>query len=638
MSSKRRSGPAGLPEDFAATPDPKRRKRNDLAKLHHPQDTFFPDVETAETTTEQGLKLINQLKRSQDKNGRPVAGHFIDLPPKQGNERYYQQTAMPLSLNMIEQRLEKYEYPNMEMLEADLKRLVQNAKDYNSSKSNVFEDAERIRKALSNYMPKHNPAYLRPDYRAYPTPIPQDLIDRVRESSQGSSEAAAQPEKIKLHFSRNTARRRSEATPSTPRDLKADIKVELLSFLDELSEQDDAINFEEKVSKKDYPSYYKTIAKPTSISDVRALVQKDSIQDWDSLAREVRLIWDNAKQFNEEQSPIYDMAEVLDSWSEQELQDRGAAPRRNLRLSLSQPTKPKALRLTMGSSTPTPTVAGGTIDNESLRRQKEEMGQALNRAQRATSRVQQANGSTPVPSSAAISVRRSISIITDQQDTIMSDTNGSDTHKGQDTARKTSQTPGVAQLPTPAVETDPQDPTKPLTNGIHKHESSATPESSHAANVVRQSDSPLERKYRDPGKDVTTALLASVTFMTNPNGPSDPKWKLTRYASPIKTQTSCLTCLPMNHQYMRIIPRFTSELKRRRRHRSFVVVNGQTIPQPTSSSVEGAYDVLLKPGTNEISVEVLADLKEGERKDYAPPQLQFDFERLSMIINLGLLD
>ena len=73
-----------------------------------------------------------------------------------------------------------------------------------------------------------------------------------------------------------------------------------------------ARNFEEKVSKKDYPSYYKTIAKPTSISDVRALVQKDSIQDWDSLAREVRLIWDNAKQFNEEQSPIYDMAEVLD--------------------------------------------------------------------------------------------------------------------------------------------------------------------------------------------------------------------------------------------------------------------------------------------------------------------------------------
>lgn len=83
----------------------------------------------------------------------------------------------------------------------------------------------------------------------------------------------------------------------------------------------------------------------------------------------------------------------------------------------------------MGSSTPTPTVAGGTIDNESLRRQKEEMGQALNRAQRANSRVHQANGSTPVPSSAAVSVRRSMSIITEPQDTAMSDANGSSTPK-----------------------------------------------------------------------------------------------------------------------------------------------------------------------------------------------------------------
>jgi len=205
------------------------------------QDTFFPEVETAETTTEEGLKLIAQLKKSQDKNGRNVAIHFIDLPSREEYPDYYQQTAMPLSLNMVELRLQKREYENMEQLEADLKRMVQNAKDYNHNRSPIFEDAERIRKALSNYMPKHNPAYLRPDYRAYPTPIPQELADRVRDSSRGSSEAVVQPERIKLHFSRDGARRRSEARPSAPRDLQADVKTELLAFLDELSEQDDAM-------------------------------------------------------------------------------------------------------------------------------------------------------------------------------------------------------------------------------------------------------------------------------------------------------------------------------------------------------------------------------------------------------------
>jgi len=71
-------------------------------------------------------------------------------------------------------------------------------------------------------------------------------------------------------------------------------------------------NFEEKVSKRDYPDYYKTISKPTSISDIRVSVQKDAIQDWDALAREVRLIWDNAKQYNQEDSDIYAMAEKLE--------------------------------------------------------------------------------------------------------------------------------------------------------------------------------------------------------------------------------------------------------------------------------------------------------------------------------------
>ena len=148
---------------------------------------------------------------------------------------------MPLSLNMIEQKLENLGYENMEQLEADLKRMVQNAKDYNHSKSPIFEDAERIRKALSNFMPKHNPAYLRPDYRAYPTPIPQELLDRHRESS-AVSETIMVPEKVKLVFSTAAARRRqSEATRSTPGDVKEDVKNDQLAFLKELSEQEDAM-------------------------------------------------------------------------------------------------------------------------------------------------------------------------------------------------------------------------------------------------------------------------------------------------------------------------------------------------------------------------------------------------------------
>jgi hypothetical protein len=114
--------------------------------------------------------------------------------------------------------------------------MVQNAKDYNHVKSPIYEDAERIRKALSNFMPKHNPAYLRPDYRAAPTPIPQDIVEAHREAS-AASEGAAPSEKVKLVFS---TRRRSELR-STPAAPKEDPRADRLKFLKELSAQEEAM-------------------------------------------------------------------------------------------------------------------------------------------------------------------------------------------------------------------------------------------------------------------------------------------------------------------------------------------------------------------------------------------------------------
>jgi len=62
----------------------------------------------------------------------------------------------------------------MTTLESDLRRMVQNAKEYNAPKSEIYEDAERIRKLVFNYMKQHNPEYAtNPDYTSFPTPLPQ---------------------------------------------------------------------------------------------------------------------------------------------------------------------------------------------------------------------------------------------------------------------------------------------------------------------------------------------------------------------------------------------------------------------------------------------------------------------------------
>ena len=84
---------------------------------------------------------------------------------------------MPISLAKIEQRLHNRDFQNLTELESYFKRMIANAKDYFPRTSASFDDAERIRKAVSNYMVKTNPAYQDRSYSAFPTPFSTDGID-----------------------------------------------------------------------------------------------------------------------------------------------------------------------------------------------------------------------------------------------------------------------------------------------------------------------------------------------------------------------------------------------------------------------------------------------------------------------------
>lgn len=78
-------------------------------------------------------------------------------------------------LTQNQNKLRRNEYATLSQVEGDLKRMVANAKQFNEDTSIVYADAERIRKMVSNFMTKNNPAYKAPGgYVAFPTPIPGD--------------------------------------------------------------------------------------------------------------------------------------------------------------------------------------------------------------------------------------------------------------------------------------------------------------------------------------------------------------------------------------------------------------------------------------------------------------------------------
>ena len=60
----------------------------------------------------------------------------------------------------------------MNALDGDVKRMVANAKQFNENKSEIYSDAERVRKMTFNYMVKTNPSYKKSAPHPQPTPHP----------------------------------------------------------------------------------------------------------------------------------------------------------------------------------------------------------------------------------------------------------------------------------------------------------------------------------------------------------------------------------------------------------------------------------------------------------------------------------
>jgi len=97
---------------------------------------------------------------------------------------------MPVSLRTLEMKLQRREFQDMAELEAWFRRMVKNAKDYYSRHTEVFEDAERVRKAVSNYMTKTNPAYKKvQSYSCQPAPIPDNYVPPDWADGQGEADA-----------------------------------------------------------------------------------------------------------------------------------------------------------------------------------------------------------------------------------------------------------------------------------------------------------------------------------------------------------------------------------------------------------------------------------------------------------------
>jgi len=149
-----------------------------------------------------------------------VSPFFENLPSQTENPDYYKQIRLPLSLGIIERKLKDKEYHNLSSLESDFKRLVSNAKETNDRSSTIFGDAERVRKAVSNLMVKHNPAYKSGNYQAVPTPLPPSPGSGEEANGDDNADESAGDQLPKDHEAKSTPHNDVDEAEAEEEDIK----------------------------------------------------------------------------------------------------------------------------------------------------------------------------------------------------------------------------------------------------------------------------------------------------------------------------------------------------------------------------------------------------------------------------------
>ncbi|KAH0383290.1 Bromodomain-containing protein, partial [Aureobasidium melanogenum] len=582
-------------------------------------DSILQEHETPQTTTTIGLQFIDHLKSAKDKTGRLIADLFIDLPSKKELPDYYRTIKLPISISTVQNKLERHEYPTLSTVESDIKRMVANAKQYNDDKSTVYQDAERIRKALSNFMTKHNPAYKDPNYIAIPTPIPGGDDDATASSAPPTREASEQPKKITISLKASRDRKSSAAplAASSPALVQDDSDPADFTGKTFQQAQEHIINGLISHTDQEQPfvtlpprtltDYYNIIKKPTSLTSVRKRVRgqhsrgpatmQTDFKTWDAFEDEVSYIWRNARDYNEDGSDIFNLSiEFEDLFKE-----RLAIAKKQV----DEPTQPK---IKLNAPRPKPVLHLGARGSPAPRstpaddKKEETVTNGTNASSAAASRSNSQvpatatataiTASSPVATTTAVKTEKSVaaspSLATVRPQSIAPDA-------------KQSPRPGTANamLPPPSV--------RAISGSPHP---SMLP---HVPHVPQYVPPPTFIDKFARSKPVSEALLPSVVITAHPQLNNPKPFRLDVPPSNKFTQQSITMAIPAAQYYISIIPTVSQRLLMQRQYKLFVTINNVRLMSTTRDFMSGeiadrkiVYDTALIAGVNRIEVEVVA--------------------------------
>uniref|UniRef100_A0A8C3Q0D5 Protein polybromo-1 n=1 Tax=Chrysolophus pictus TaxID=9089 RepID=A0A8C3Q0D5_CHRPC len=284
-------------------------------------------------------QLLEAVAVATNPSGRLISELFQKLPSKVQYPDYYAIIKEPIDLKTIAQRIQNGTYKSIHAMAKDIDLLAKNAKTYNEPGSQVFKDANAIKKIFNMKKAEIEHSELAKSSLRLRTPSNLTASKLTGPSSQGKGSVGDERNSSNKYFrNKRSAQgdRLSAITMALQYGSESDEDAALAaaaryegeseaesitSFMDTsnpLYQLYDTVRscrnnqgqlisepFFQLPSKKKYPDYYQQIKTPISLQQIRAKLKNHEYETLDQLEADLNLMFENAKRYNVPNSAIY---------------------------------------------------------------------------------------------------------------------------------------------------------------------------------------------------------------------------------------------------------------------------------------------------------------------------------------------
>ncbi|KAK8076198.1 hypothetical protein PG994_003470 [Apiospora phragmitis] len=294
----------------------------------------------------------NYLSSYREKDGYQIAQHFQRVPNRRLVPDYYDVIKEGIAFSTIRTKKLKKQYSSFSEFVRDVAQICHNAQVYNRPSSHFFQDAGRLREVFKEELQKLvddeviTPAEaVLPDLGELPeaedSPPPEldegeededdedDEDDDDDSDDEGGRRRGRRGRQGRKSDARDEDAHKKRGRPPkvfTPLEARIHAVLKGLRKLKHPNGDLMILPFEKLPDKQATPEYYANIKNPIALDTIKKKAKRKKYPNVDAALKDIELMFENAKQYNEEGSQIFQDAVELQQQARQLAEQEKARP------------------------------------------------------------------------------------------------------------------------------------------------------------------------------------------------------------------------------------------------------------------------------------------------------------------------